>query len=290
MRCPSASCDYQAYINRDSKLFDCVKCRHAYCLRCMKPCGASHYPCGPVRKEDHGALLRRLGFKACPKCGEGLQKEAGCNFVKCPSAHCRGHTYFCWLCKELLTIESHYSHFPSGPFADKCLAEIPAEAPPVPYSSSSPGSGAQGPCLEYRCSCFMCFRSTRLLCGHSLCNSCFKDYIADLLQLKGFQETSLVCPLCPCPIVLEEFFKVFGGKEGYVKFKSSILVSAVEVAEKFASPHLCPVCSAQLTNEEGMWFVVCYSQRCQGTTIACWGCLGLVVCCRRKQPIGFSRL
>jgi hypothetical protein len=233
MRCPSATCDYQAYSHRDLKLFECVQCKLTYCLRCCKPYGVNYHPCVPVLKEDHTAVFLRLGYKACPKCGEGLQKEAGCNFVKCPSAHCRGLTFFCWLCTEVLTKEDHYAHFQSGPYGGTCVTAsgISAATPPVPNESSLPAIARQGACFMYSCTCYFSFSSTTYLkCGHSLCRSCYKVYISDLIQLEDYNEANLLCPTCDSPIALEKFFKVFGGQRDYGNFKDSILRSTVKTS------------------------------------------------------------
>mmetsp|Transcript_20798 Transcript_20798/g.38643 ORF Transcript_20798/g.38643 Transcript_20798/m.38643 type:complete len:104 (+) Transcript_20798:109-420(+) len=58
------------------------------------------------------------GLKTCPNCKEGLFRDDGCNFVRCPLENCR--EFFCWVCLAKLTVEEHYSHFPEGVYGDTC--------------------------------------------------------------------------------------------------------------------------------------------------------------------------
>ena len=64
-------------------------------------------------------------FTKCPKCKTPVEKESGCNFMKCRWPGCKD-SYFCLLCNKALTvidkqINDHYTHYRlSGPFGKTC--------------------------------------------------------------------------------------------------------------------------------------------------------------------------
>ena len=64
-------------------------------------------------------------FKKCPQCKTPVEKESGCNFMKCRWPGCKD-SYFCLLCDKALTvidmqISDHYTHYKlSGPYGKTC--------------------------------------------------------------------------------------------------------------------------------------------------------------------------
>ncbi|OMJ95579.1 hypothetical protein SteCoe_998 [Stentor coeruleus] len=58
--------------------------------------------------------------KQCPKCKQFVERDSGCNFIKCRWPGCTD-SYFCFLCGIALTAKDHYSHYKlSGPFGKTC--------------------------------------------------------------------------------------------------------------------------------------------------------------------------
>eukprot|EP00927_Polykrikos_kofoidii_P024856 TRINITY_DN22487_c0_g1_i1.p1 TRINITY_DN22487_c0_g1~~TRINITY_DN22487_c0_g1_i1.p1 ORF type:complete len:502 (-),score=59.26 TRINITY_DN22487_c0_g1_i1:83-1588(-) len=64
----------------------------------------------------------REGIRRCPKCNAPCEREKnGCNFMQCRSDVCRKWTYWCFLCNRQLPLEEHYTHYPGGPYEDRCV-------------------------------------------------------------------------------------------------------------------------------------------------------------------------
>ena len=51
--------------------------------------------------------LKKLGTKQCPNCGSHIEKDGGCNHVKCGQCG----TCFCWLCLTIVDDSTFPSHF-----------------------------------------------------------------------------------------------------------------------------------------------------------------------------------
>ncbi|KAF1933454.1 uncharacterized protein M421DRAFT_197634 [Didymella exigua CBS 183.55] len=76
----------------------CPYCEHEICLSCNRPWHSGS--CNSVkRREDQQSerTIKRLGAKPCPKCGVNIQKNGGCDHMKCK--RCRHN--FCWECLGL---------------------------------------------------------------------------------------------------------------------------------------------------------------------------------------------
>jgi ariadne-1 len=88
-------------------------CRHGFCWRCGEE---AHRPvsCATVRawlaKNWSGAAETAnwvvAHTKPCPKCGRPIEKNQGCNHMRCapPCGH-----HFCWLCLQPAGGSNHYS-------------------------------------------------------------------------------------------------------------------------------------------------------------------------------------
>jgi len=70
---------------RGRALIKCPGCNEVYCAHCRK----DHR--GGVK---HCITNNQNVIKVCPRCGEGVQKNGGCNHMTC--SQCRYH--FCWTC------------------------------------------------------------------------------------------------------------------------------------------------------------------------------------------------
>lgn len=96
-----SKCDAPYYVDKNERrAIQCARCKTSMCMELIQ--------------QD----LQIQGVKTCPKCKNGVTKDGGCNFVRCPYQGCR--VSFCYLCTTEISQESHYSHFPKGPFQDYC--------------------------------------------------------------------------------------------------------------------------------------------------------------------------
>jgi hypothetical protein len=208
--CLKAGCSNKAYIHRGRSRFDCSACNTTHCLKChsLVESGTAHQ-CN--RREESKQLkgIEHLDLKTCPRCEEGLQKESGCNFVRCPSAICRGETYFCWLCKEVLNTENHYAHFKKGPYAGECMnsAKLAAKTGPRPSDNKPPS-----PVEPVNSSCSCTSKKITLSCNHKLCATCLQLRILTN-HAKGQQE--IKCFNCPRKLNKKQIYKAFGGERNY---------------------------------------------------------------------------
>ncbi|KAF1971274.1 hypothetical protein BU23DRAFT_556084 [Bimuria novae-zelandiae CBS 107.79] len=76
----------------------CPKCEATICTTCRNLAHADGI-CNPLQfhgidKETEG-LLKRWGYKKCPKCGNGVKRMFGCSHMEC---RCGAH--FCWVCMQ----------------------------------------------------------------------------------------------------------------------------------------------------------------------------------------------
>lgn len=76
----------------------CPNCEADICTSCRKLAHRDE-TCSPL--EFHGIdaetaeLLKKWGYKKCPKCGNGVKRMFGCSHMEC---RCGAH--FCWVCME----------------------------------------------------------------------------------------------------------------------------------------------------------------------------------------------
>ncbi|CAJ1430399.1 unnamed protein product [Effrenium voratum] len=134
LNCPTAGCmkmlvplelvEARADVN-------CPQCRQSFCAGC---CQASHLgSCEEAELRRLDPEMRKLmeqeSWVRCPACRHLCERESGCNFMTCPSEQCKGATFFCYLCGELLAASDHASHYEGfrgaiglrGPFGSVCL-------------------------------------------------------------------------------------------------------------------------------------------------------------------------
>lgn len=109
-KCPF--CDSCMEIPTKLKKLTCAGCKRTYCPQCNE----NHPTPGCLNTKTHFTA----NTKNCPKCGEAIEKESGCNFVKCPWPRCKD-TCFCYICLKVLQKPQHYSHyFQHGPYGETC--------------------------------------------------------------------------------------------------------------------------------------------------------------------------
>ncbi|KAF1958247.1 hypothetical protein CC80DRAFT_442074 [Byssothecium circinans] len=73
----------------------CPKCETEVCVTCRSLAHAGA-PCEPLEfgiDKETAQLLKRWGYRECPKCGNGVKRMFGCNHMEC---RCGAH--FCWGC------------------------------------------------------------------------------------------------------------------------------------------------------------------------------------------------
>lgn len=78
-----------------SPTFHCPKCEGGICITCRQVTHPDRL-CAALElglDSDTAALLKRWGYKRCPKCSQGLKRMYGCNHMEC---RCGAH--FCWGC------------------------------------------------------------------------------------------------------------------------------------------------------------------------------------------------
>lgn len=92
LRCPCGTVGAVSHEDVGDGKVTCPGCSTHYCVRCGM---AAHE--GPCKDGEGGVLSWMAGkknsVKQCPKCGEAIEKDAGCNHMKCACGH-----DFCWLC------------------------------------------------------------------------------------------------------------------------------------------------------------------------------------------------
>eukprot|EP00013_Stygamoeba_regulata_P013604 CAMPEP_0177679986 /NCGR_PEP_ID=MMETSP0447-20121125/29921_1 /TAXON_ID=0 /ORGANISM="Stygamoeba regulata, Strain BSH-02190019" /LENGTH=562 /DNA_ID=CAMNT_0019189265 /DNA_START=21 /DNA_END=1709 /DNA_ORIENTATION=+ len=113
--CPRKDCSAVQVIEDPSTLVDnkvtCHKCKTEYCFLCRKPfhpkVSCDDADGDPASDEESFAMyLKEQGAKVkpCPRCGNGVEKNKGCNHMTC--ATCQ-HGW-CWLCLDPCSGGDHY--------------------------------------------------------------------------------------------------------------------------------------------------------------------------------------
>lgn len=111
--CPAAGCEYGAEVpSMGARAIEC-HCGWMYCFKCgledHRPCECDIAIEWTKKDEGGGATAKWLlvNTKDCPKCKRPIEKNQGCNFMKCRNPGCEQE--FCWLC--LADWKTHNDHF-----------------------------------------------------------------------------------------------------------------------------------------------------------------------------------
>eukprot|EP00434_Breviolum_minutum_P020780 symbB.v1.2.018328.t1/scaffold1417.1/size119926/2 len=133
---------------------NCPQCKQSFCTACTQPAHLGTCEDAELQRMDPQLreMIKKENWKRCPVCRHLCERESGCNFMTCPSEQCKGETYFCYLCGELLTSSDHAAHYEGfegaiglrGPFGSVCMnkrepdTSLPSQPPP-PTLSVVPG-------------------------------------------------------------------------------------------------------------------------------------------------------
>ncbi len=116
--CPGPGCEFGVEVESIvARAINC-SCGYVFCFKCGLE---DHQPCNCdttkewVHKDKSGGANAKwlLAFtKDCPKCKRAIEKNQGCNYMKCRYPGC--NTEFCWLC--LADWKTHNDHFKCNKF------------------------------------------------------------------------------------------------------------------------------------------------------------------------------
>ena len=102
--CPTPGCDYMFFFNPGENNFLCPMCNKNYCLNCKvewhKGMTCQEYKDSrDVNKLDDKfyQFVKGAKFKMCPKCKYWVEKNQGCNHMRC-----RCGADFCYKCGKLM--------------------------------------------------------------------------------------------------------------------------------------------------------------------------------------------
>ena len=106
--CPTPGCEYLFFFNPGEFNFLCPLCKKNYCLNCKdewhKNMTCQQYKDSrDVNKLDNQffQFVKGAKFKMCPKCKYWVEKNQGCNHMKC-----RCGADFCYLCGDLMNMNN----------------------------------------------------------------------------------------------------------------------------------------------------------------------------------------
>jgi len=120
-RCPGVDCDMIAVAQSRYKCVSstfCSTCHTSFCFTCA---GTPHEPAKCNHVLDWNKTISStaswivLNTKPCPLCNVKIEKNDGCNHMRC--AHC--HAHFCWICLGVFDTREVYTH----------ACNVPSDAP-----------------------------------------------------------------------------------------------------------------------------------------------------------------
>lgn len=126
-------CELRFNTWKEAEWFTCYKCKIQYCSQCFaeyekhKKLTCKQYAkLRDLNEEDQlfEKVMIEKGYKKCPVCFAFIERESGCNFVKCPSLKCNKKTCFCFLCEEIINASEHYTHYIESPWEGPCINQI----------------------------------------------------------------------------------------------------------------------------------------------------------------------
>lgn len=129
IKCPK--CDIRYDIWKEADYFTCSLCKTEYCSKCFgdnqihKGFSCDEYEKNKNEsKEDISFLkmIKETGLKKCPNCQNFIEREGGCNFIRCKSNKCANNNIcFCYLCGEKIDAKQHYTHYLVSPWEGPCI-------------------------------------------------------------------------------------------------------------------------------------------------------------------------
>ena len=115
--CPTASCSYMCFYDKNAFHLNCPLCRKSYCLRC-KTEWHNFLTCEQYQMEKNNStnekkfedFVKGNNFKQCPTCKRWVEKINGCDHITCLCG-----THFCYRCGEIRDALNPYNHIcPAG--------------------------------------------------------------------------------------------------------------------------------------------------------------------------------
>lgn len=131
--CPDPKCQIKSFIWAEASFFTCWKCKEKFCAECSgnwknhEGLTCEEFKTNKengITKEDlaMNKIIENEKWMKCPKCKIIVEKIEFCNFIRCRSNVCQKKTCFCYLCGDILTEETHYTHFKdNNPYNDRCI-------------------------------------------------------------------------------------------------------------------------------------------------------------------------
>ena len=111
--CPAPDCNYGVENESITARSITCPCNWVYCFKCgiedHQPCDCELAKEWLKRDQGGGANAKWLlaYTKDCPKCKRAIEKNQGCNYMRCRHPGCTHE--FCWLC--LADWKTHNDHF-----------------------------------------------------------------------------------------------------------------------------------------------------------------------------------
>ncbi len=101
--CPTPNCNHAYAYNGQARNMRCPACRQRYCANCLLN-HANNIPCEQAMQNNiadnanaaANQEWQRRNTKPCPRCNVRIQKNGGCNYMRC--RQCRYE--FCWRCLQ----------------------------------------------------------------------------------------------------------------------------------------------------------------------------------------------
>jgi ariadne-1 len=111
--CPQKNCEYiiERPLYSSQSTVDC-KCGFKFCFYCLNE---DHMPASceqakawndRITGDTDNLLWIKANTKACPNCKTFIEKNQGCNSVRC--SNCK--ETFCWMCMKLEKDHGSYTH------------------------------------------------------------------------------------------------------------------------------------------------------------------------------------
>ncbi|KAF2656747.1 hypothetical protein K491DRAFT_368676 [Lophiostoma macrostomum CBS 122681] len=96
---------FRTECNRKKKI-DCPYCSFNMCIKCSRPWHTGQ-GCSGAQAEEKASekTIQKMGAKKCPSCGLNIQKDGGCDHIKCKNCNYN----FCFVCLVQYTPTMHHA-------------------------------------------------------------------------------------------------------------------------------------------------------------------------------------
>ena len=85
--CPSADCEYFAFVDKQCRHFQCEKCKKEYCMEC----GEGWHGEMSCEQAEFSGIAKKNRYRQCSSCHMYIEKNGGCSSMVC---RCKYH--FIW--------------------------------------------------------------------------------------------------------------------------------------------------------------------------------------------------